>query len=78
MPELSDTERRMLDLEDTTWRYPGAKDAVIRERFGISATRYYARLSVLLRRPEALAYAPTTANRLRRLEERRRAARRGR
>jgi hypothetical protein len=78
MTDLSDTERQMLDLENTTWRYPGAKDAVIRERFNTSPTIYFGRLSALLRRPEALAYAPTTVNRLRRLEERRRAARRGR
>ena len=76
MTSLTDTERSMLDLEGRWFKYPGAKDAVIRDSFGLSPTIYFARLSVLIRRPEALAYAPSTVTRLQRLEHRRRAARR--
>lgn len=74
---LTDTERAMLDLEGRRFKYAGAKDALVRERFGVSPTRYYARLTALIRKQEALAYAPSTVKRLLRLEERRRDARRG-
>lgn len=61
-----------LDLEASWWKYAGAKEATIRELFNESATRYYARLNALLDRPEAMAYAPLTVKRLRRVRERRR------
>lgn len=71
---LTEDERAMLDLESQRWRFGGAKESAIAERFGISATRYYMRLNVLLERPEAIEYAPVVANRLLRMRE---SARRG-
>ncbi len=72
---LTETETEMLELERTRWKHPGAKDAAIVERFGLTPTRYYAALHRLIERPDALAYDPSTVGRLLRLRERRRAAR---
>jgi hypothetical protein len=35
---LTDLERDILDFAGTTWLYAGAREAAIRERFGLSAT----------------------------------------
>lgn len=73
--DLTDTERGILDLEaGGWWRYPGAKEAVIRDRFGISSTRYHQVLNALLDRPEAAAEYPVLVGRLRRVREGRRAS----
>jgi hypothetical protein len=60
-------EREMLAFERQWWRYAGAKEAAIRERFGMSATRYYQVLNALVDRPEALAVDPLLVRRLRRM-----------
>jgi hypothetical protein len=70
---LSATDREMLDLEAQRWKYAGAKEAAVRERFGWPMSTYQLRLNDLLDRPEAAVYAPVLVARLRRL----RAARRG-
>lgn len=75
MLDLTDLEREVLDFAALTWRSAGLREQAIRERFGISATRFHQILRGLLRQPEALAYAPITVKRLQRLEDRRRAAR---
>ncbi len=67
--ELTDTEREILDLERTWWKYAGVKEQVIRERFDWSTTRYYQRLNELLQREEALAFDPLLVKRLRHLRE---------
>lgn len=64
---LSVRDTMTLDFERKRFKYAGAKEAQIRELFGESATRYHQRLNHLVDRPAALAYAPTTVNRLRRL-----------
>lgn len=46
--------------------------AEIRERFGVSLTRYYQQLAALLARPEALAHSPALVRRLQRLTDARR------
>ncbi len=58
-----------LDLEANWWKHAGAKEAVIRDLFDESATRYYARLGRLLDRQESVAYSPLTVKRLRRLRD---------
>lgn len=65
--ELTDRERELLDFEKQWWRHPGAKEQAIRDRFDLSATRYYQLVNALLDRPAALAYDPALVNRLRRL-----------
>lgn len=74
---LTDRDRAILDLERSWWRYPGAKETAIRERFGTSATLYYRRLNWLIDQPEALAHDPMVVGRLRRVREARREGRRG-
>jgi hypothetical protein len=80
MDQLTDDEKALLDFEGAGWwKYSGAKETAVREQFGISATRYYQRLNVLIDRPEALAHAPLLVKRLRRLRsqrQRQRSARR--
>lgn len=51
MVPMTDQDREILDFErtNTWWKYPGAKEAAIRERFGLSSTRYYQRLAQLVR-----------------------------
>jgi hypothetical protein len=67
MPELTDTETAILTFERQWWKYAGAKESAVREQFGMSATRYYQVLNVLIDRPEALAADPLLVRRLRRL-----------
>ncbi|MBT2385471.1 DUF3263 domain-containing protein [Streptomyces sp. ISL-11] len=69
---LSDRDRAVLALEGRTWPGPGAKERAIRERLGLTPTRYYQLLNALLDDPRALAHDPVTVNRLRRLRDARR------
>ena len=78
MSDLPSDAQAVLDLEAQRWKYAGAKDAVIRDRLGLSATAYYARLNQVLDDPAAMAHDPQTVNRLRRLRDVRRAGRSGR
>lgn len=73
--ELTERDRAVLAVEKRSWPGPGAKERVIRERLGISPTRYYQLLGALIDDPLALAHDPLTVNRLRRLRATRRAAR---
>jgi hypothetical protein len=68
----------MLAFERQWWRYAGAKEAAIRDRFGMSATRYYQVLNALVDRPEALAVDPVLVRRLRRMRAARQRQRSGR
>jgi len=60
-------EREILVFERQWWRFAGAKEAAIRERFGMSSTRYYQVLNALIDRPEALSADPLLVRRLRRM-----------
>ena len=65
--ELSRREHEMLTFERQWWRRPGAKETAIRDRFGVTPTRYYQVLNALVDRPDALAADPVLVRRLRRL-----------
>lgn len=69
---LTALEEAMLVFERSWWKYPGAKEAAIRDRFELSPTRYYQILNVLIDRPEAAAFDPLTVHRLLRLRRVRR------
>jgi hypothetical protein len=73
---LSDRERDVLAFEKQWWRHAGAKEQAIRDRFGLSPTRYYQILNALLDRPAALAEDPVLVQRLRRLRASRTRSRR--
>lgn len=76
---LSERDRAILDFERHWWKFAGAKEAAIRERFDLSTTRYYQILNALLDREDALEFDPLLVRRLRRLRasrQRQRSARR--
>ena len=78
-PALSDRDREILEFERHWWKYAGAKETAVREKFDMSSTRYYQVLNALIDRPEALVADPMLVKRLRRLRatrQRTRSARR--
>ncbi|MFD8547070.1 DUF3263 domain-containing protein [Streptomyces sp. NPDC059649] len=72
---LSARDEAVLAVERRSWPGPGPKERAIRERLGLSPTRYYQLLNALLDDPRALAHDPVTVNRLRRMRDARRARR---
>ena len=77
--ELSQRDAEILEFERHWWKYAGAKEQAVREKFDMSSTRYYQVLNVLIDQPEALAHDPLLVRRLRRLRaerQRQRSARR--
>ena len=72
---LTRRDRDILDFERSWWTATSPKDVQIRERFELSATRYYQLLGELLEDGEAMAYDPLGVTRPRRQRERRRRAR---
>ncbi|OXM46958.1 DUF3263 domain-containing protein [Amycolatopsis alba] len=76
---LSERELDMLAFERQWWKYAGAKEQAIRERFSMSSTRYYQLLNRLLEKTEAMQADPMLVKRLRKTRaarQRNRAARR--
>ena len=73
--ELTDRDRAILDFERSWWTESGPKEAAIRERFELSATRYYQILNELLEAPEAYEYDPLVVRRLVRMRDRRKKTR---
>ncbi|GAA2386668.1 hypothetical protein GCM10010420_06840 [Streptomyces glaucosporus] len=69
---LSEEDKAVLAIERRGWPSPGAKERAIRERLGLSPTRYYQLLNALLDDPRALVHDPVTVNRLRRRRDARR------
>lgn len=69
--DLTDTERTILDIEALHWQVIGAKEQAIKDRLGMSPTRYYQKLNALLETERALAADPLLVNRLRRLRDHR-------
>ncbi|PFG20526.1 DUF3263 domain-containing protein [Serinibacter salmoneus] len=73
--QLSELEADVLEFERGWWRFAGAKESAIIERFGMSATRYYQVLNTLIDSPAALAADPMLVKRLRRMRAGRHEAR---
>ena len=73
--QLSERDAAILDFERQWWKYAGAKEQAIREKFDMSSTRYYQVLNALVDRPEALVADPMLVKRLRRLRASRQKAR---
>lgn len=69
--QLSARDAAILDFEREWFRYPGGKEQGIREKFDLSATRYYQILNALLDTEAALAHDPLLVKRLRRLRDER-------
>jgi hypothetical protein len=64
--------REVLDFERAWWQAGASKDAAIRDRLGVSPTRYYQELNRAIDLQAALEYDPMLVRRLRRLRDRRR------
>jgi hypothetical protein len=76
---LAEREIEVLAFERQWWKYAGAKEKAIRERFAVSPTRYYQILNQLIDKQEAMQADPMLVKRLRRMRtvrQRARAARR--
>lgn len=67
LAELSLRDAEILTFERQWWKFAGAKEQAIRDKFQMSATRYYQVLNALIDKPEALAQDPLLVKRLRRL-----------
>lgn len=65
--ELTQRDLEILDFERTWWKHAGVKEQAIKERFEMSATRYYQVLNELLEQPAAMDYDPILVKRLKRL-----------
>jgi hypothetical protein len=65
--ELTERDTDILDFERSWWKHAGVKEQAIKERFDMSATRYYQILNELLENPAAEAYDPILVKRLKRL-----------
>jgi hypothetical protein len=63
---LSERERAILDFERSWWKQSGRKADAIKEKFGVSATRYRQLLAVLIDDPGAEEFDPLVVRRLRR------------
>ena len=72
---LSDEDLAILDFEENWFTSTVPREQAIMERFGISATRYYQRLNMLIDVEAALDAKPLLVKRLRRLRAQRQAAR---
>jgi hypothetical protein len=72
---LSEREHDVLAFERQWWKHAGAKEAAIKDLFGMSATRYYQVLNALIDKPEALVADPMLVKRLRRLRSTRQRSR---
>jgi len=67
--ELAELDLSILDFEGAWWLYPEPKDRAISEYLNMSATRYYQAMRRLVDDDRALAYAPLTVRRLRRMRK---------
>ncbi|MGE7391654.1 DUF3263 domain-containing protein [Streptomyces sp. NPDC004126] len=72
---LTAAEAAVLAYESRSWPGPGAKERAIREALGLTPVSYYQLLNALMDDPRALAHAPGTINRLRRIRAAQRARR---
>ena len=72
---LTERDRQILGFERQWWKFAGAKEHAIREKFDMSATRYYQVLNALIDHEAAMAYDPLLVKRLRRLRSARQRAR---
>ena len=72
---LCERDLLILEFERQWWKYAGAKEQAMREKFDMSATRYYQALNALIDRPEAIEADPMLVKRLRRLRAARQRAR---
>ena len=67
--QLTDRDRGILEFERQWWKYAGAKDTAIRERFDLTVEHYYQVLNHLIDQQGAMEHDPMLVKRLRRQRE---------
>jgi hypothetical protein len=68
--ELTDRDRAILQFEGGSWwRFEGAKQQAVRDRFGLSPVRYYQLLNALIDTQAALEHDPVLVHRLQDLRD---------
>lgn len=75
MVDLTPQHRAVLDLAGRTFPDNNRRDRAIREELDLKPVRYFLLLNALIDQQTALAYAPVTVNRLRRLRDEQRTRR---
>lgn len=63
---LSERDRSLLDFEREWWKYAGAKDVAVRDRFAMTPTDYYLTLHQIVDHDAAVEHDPLLVRRLRR------------
>ena len=66
---LTERDREILEFEREWFKHPGSKERVVKDRFGVSATRYYQILNALIDSDEAASFDPMLVKRLQRMRE---------
>lgn len=72
---MDDTDRRLLTLATTHYRYPAARAEQVQREYGLSEPRFWARVHWLCGRAEVEREMPREVRQLRRLREGRAAVR---
>lgn len=72
---LAESDRAVLDLAARTYRHEGAREQAVHDELGMTATRFYQRVNVLLDNPDAYVAEPVLIKRLRRVRQARQADR---
>lgn len=70
--ELTELQAEVLEFAKIRWKYLGAQEGAIRERWDFGATRYFQILNDLLDNPLALAAEPQLIRQLQRIRDVRR------
>ncbi|GEP38909.1 hypothetical protein NPS01_25720 [Nocardioides psychrotolerans] len=73
--QLTNQDHAILTFERQWWKFAGAKETAVLDRFGVTSTRYYQRLNWIIDHPDALATEPLVVRRLLRLRDARTSAR---
>lgn len=72
---LPQRDASILEFERRWWRHVGPKEVAIREKFGLTAARYYQLLNAVIDSPAAVRHDPMLVRRLLRARDARTQAR---
>ncbi len=61
---LTDQQKAMIDLAGEHFKHAGSLDTAAMERFGMTPTRYWQEMNLLIRTEAAVAYRPQTVAQL--------------
>lgn len=67
--ELSDGDKDILDFAKKFYKYRGAQENDILEKFGLSGTQYWMKVNRIIDDPAAMKHDAQTVNRYRRIRE---------